>query len=77
MDANGDTLAVGLVAGDALDVHDVLQAVDADDFALAALVGAPDDGDFVVFADGYRADLDVSNRIRYILFFHSFPISRT
>lgn len=57
MDAEGDGLARGLVAGDALDVDDVFEAVDGGDLALAALVGAADDGDLVVLADGDRADL--------------------
>lgn len=57
VDADGDALAVGLLAGDALDVDDVLEAVDAGDLALTALVGAADNGDLVVFANGYRADL--------------------
>lgn len=60
MDAERDALAVGLLAGDTLDVHDVLETVDAGDLALAAFVGAPQDGDFVVLADGYRADLERS-----------------
>ena len=58
MDADGDALAVGLLAGDALDVDDVFETVDAGDLALAALVGASDDGDLVVFADGDGADLN-------------------
>jgi len=56
-DAEGHALAVALLAGDALDVDDVFEAVDGDDFALAAFVGAARDEDFVVFADGDRADL--------------------
>lgn len=38
-------------------MYDVLEAVDGGDFAGAAFVGAADDGDFVVFADGDAADL--------------------
>lgn len=57
MDADGDALAVGLLAGDALDVDDVLEAVDAGDLSLTAFVGTADDGDLVVFANGYRANL--------------------
>lgn len=56
-DADWDGLAVGLLAGDALDVHNVLQAVDGSDLALTALVGATDDGDLVVLADRDGADL--------------------
>jgi hypothetical protein len=48
---NGDGLAVGLLAGDTLDLDEVLEAVDGGDLALTALVGAADNGDFVVFAD--------------------------
>lgn len=57
VDADGDALAVGLVAGDAVDVDDVLEAVDRVDLALTALEGATDDGDLVVLADGDAADL--------------------
>lgn len=57
VDAEGDGLAGGLLAGDALDVDDVLEAVDGGDLALAALVGATDDGDLVVLADGDGANL--------------------
>lgn len=65
VDADGDALAVGLVAGDALDVDDVLEAVDRVDLALAALEGATDDGDLIVLADGDAADLrGVSGAVR-------------
>ena len=57
VEAQGDGLAGGLVAGDALDVDNVLEAVDGGDLALAALVGTTDDGDLVVLADGDAADL--------------------
>lgn len=57
MDAERDGLAGGLLAGDALDVDDVLETVHGGDLALAALVGASDDGDLVVLADGDAADL--------------------
>lgn len=57
VDADGDALAVGLVAGDALDVDDILEAVHRVDLALTALEGAADDGDLVVLADGDAADL--------------------
>lgn len=57
VDAEGDGLAGGLLAGDALDVDDVLEAVDGGDLALAALVGATDDGDLVVLADGDGANV--------------------
>lgn len=57
-DANGDGLAVGLLAGDALNVNDVLEAVHRGDLALTTLVGAALDDDLVVLADGDGADLD-------------------
>lgn len=57
-DADGDRLAVGLFAGDALNVHDVLETVDGCDLALAALVGTALDDDLVVLADGNGADLN-------------------
>lgn len=56
-DANGDGLAVGLLAGDTLDVDDVFETVDAGDLALAALVAATLDDNLVVLADGDCADL--------------------
>jgi hypothetical protein len=57
-DTNGHGLAVGLLAGDALDLDEVLETVDRGDLALAALVGAPNDGDFVILADGDGSDLE-------------------
>ncbi len=57
VDAEGHGLARGLVAGDALDVDDVFETIDGGDLALGALVGAADDGDLVVLADGDGADL--------------------
>lgn len=56
-DAEGNGLAVGLLANDTLDVDDVLQTVDGGDLALTALVGATDNGDLVVLAEGDGADL--------------------
>ena len=57
-DAEGNALAVGLLANNTLDVHNPLETVHAGDLALTALVGAPDDGDLVVLADGDGADLE-------------------
>lgn len=57
LDSERDGLSVGLLAGDTLDVDDVLETVDGSDLALTALVGATDNGDLVVFADGDGADL--------------------
>lgn len=52
MDPQRHRLSIGFLANDAFDVDDILKAIDGDDFAGAAFVGAADDGDFVVFADG-------------------------
>jgi len=57
VDAERDGLAVGLVAGDALNVDDVLETVDGGDLALTALVGATDDHDLVVLSDGDGTDV--------------------
>lgn len=57
MDGEGNALAVGLLADNTLDVDGPLQTVDAGDLALTALVGATDNGDLVVLADGDGADL--------------------
>lgn len=56
-DASGDGLTVGLLAGDTLDVDEVLETVDGGDLALLALVGTTDNGDLVILADGKGADL--------------------
>jgi hypothetical protein len=61
--ANRDRLPIALLAAHALDVDEIFEAVDGGDFALAALIGAADDGDFVVFADGDGSDL---LRVRHI-----------
>ena len=50
-------LPVALLAHDTLDVDDVFETVDGCDFALAAFVGPAGDYDFIVFADGDRANL--------------------
>ncbi len=55
--ANRHALPVALLLRHPLNVDDVFQAVDAGDLALAALVRAALDGDFIVLADGNRADL--------------------
>lgn len=57
--AEGHGLAVGLLPRHALDVDQVFQTVDGHYFSLAAFVAASHNGDFVVFADGDGADLDV------------------
>ena len=56
---DGHALTIALLAGDALDVDDVFEAVDGDDLAFAALVGATFDDHFVVFAEGQGADLEL------------------
>lgn len=60
VDAERDGLAGGLLAGDALDVDHVLEAVDRSDLALLLLVKATDDRDLVVLADGDASDLGTS-----------------
>lgn len=57
VDADGNGLAVGLLAGHSLNVDEELQSVDRCDFALTAFVGASDDSDLVVFSDGNAANL--------------------
>lgn len=57
VDAQWDGLAGGLLADDALDVDDVLEAVDGGDLSLTALVGATDNGDLIILADWDGADL--------------------
>jgi hypothetical protein len=56
-DTEGNALAVALVADNALNVDNPLETVDGGDLALTTLVGATDDGDLVVLADGDGADL--------------------
>lgn len=64
MDADGDGLARGLVLGDTLDVDDVLETVDGSDLSFAALVGASNNEDFVVFSDWDGADLGLVRLVR-------------
>jgi hypothetical protein len=45
-------LAVRLLPRDALDVNEIFETVHGGDFAFSAFVGAADNCDFVVFADG-------------------------
>lgn len=61
-DADWDGLAVGLLAGDALNVDDIFETVDGGDLALTALVGATLDDNLVVLADGNGADLEIHVR---------------
>jgi hypothetical protein len=64
VETQGNALAVGLLAGDTLNVDNVFETVDGGDLALTALVGTTDNGDLVILADGDAADLlrDFSNR---------------
>ena len=57
VDAEGDRGTGGLLAGDTLDVDNVLEAVHRGDLTLLVLVGATDNLDLVVLADGDAADL--------------------
>jgi hypothetical protein len=54
---DGNALAVGLLAGDALDVNHVLEAVAGGDLALTALVAAALDDNLVVLAERDGADV--------------------
>ena len=75
VDAEGNRLAGSLVAGDALDVNNVLEAVDRGNLALLALLGAADNGDLVVLADGDGADLGVRTSVN--VFRHAFKTGTT
>jgi len=57
VDADGHRLAGRLLLDDALYVYDIFQTVDGCDLALATLVGASNDGDFVVLSDRDGADI--------------------
>lgn len=57
VDADGHSLTGGLLAGDTLDMDDVLEAVHRGDLALLVLVGAANDLDLVALADGDAPDL--------------------
>ena len=79
MDADGDTLTVGLFADDSLDVDSPLKTVDTGDLALTTLVRSTDNRNLVVLADGDSTDLEkVPNqrsflfRFLFLLFFFFF-----
>jgi hypothetical protein len=55
--ADGNRLAVDLLAGDTLDVNNVLETVDRRDLALTTLERTTGDDDLVVLTDGDGADL--------------------
>ena len=56
MDGDRHGGAVGLVAGEALDVDAILLANNSDDLALTAVTGATGDADFILTADGDGTD---------------------
>lgn len=56
-DGDGDGLAVALVAADFLDVDTVLETVDGGDTAFLCLLGATNNLDLIVLAEGDGADL--------------------
>lgn len=56
-DADGDALAVGLLAGDTLDVNHVLETVAGGDLALTALVASALDDNLVVLAERDGTDV--------------------
>ena len=56
-DADGNALAVGLLAGDALNVNHVLETVAGGDLALTSLVAATLDDNLVVLAERDGADV--------------------
>lgn len=64
VNANLDRLAVRLLTRHSLDVNEVFQTVDRGDLAFSALVGATNDGDFVVLPDGHASNLSL---VRYLL----------
>lgn len=61
VDAQRDGLAGDLLTSDTLDVNHVLETVDGGDLALLVLVGAADNRDLVILADGDAADLLVED----------------
>lgn len=56
-DGDGNGLAVGLLAGDTLDVDDVLETVHGGDTAGLSLAGAPSHNHLIVLAERDGADL--------------------
>lgn len=58
-------MTVGLLAGNTLDVDEVLETVDGGDLALLALVGTTDNGDLVILADGESADLEEKKDVSF------------
>lgn len=58
VNADGDGLARGFVLGDSLDVNDVFETINGGDLSFTTLVGASDNEDFVVLANGDRSDLE-------------------
>jgi len=57
VDAERNGLTAGFLADDTLDVDNIFETVDGDDFALTALVRTTDNGDFIILSDWDGADL--------------------
>lgn len=64
-DAEGNALAVGLLTDNTLNVHNVLETVDGGDLAFPALGGTSGNENFVLAADGERADL-LEDWVRFV-----------
>lgn len=64
VDTDRDRGTIGLLAVDALNVDNPLAAIDLDDLALATLVGATNDQNFVILADRDGANLEETVRKR-------------
>lgn len=60
VDANGDRLTRGLLLDETLDVDDVFETVDRGDLSFAVLVGASNNGNFVILSDWDGADLEMA-----------------
>lgn len=63
-DGDGNALAVGLVAGDLLDVDDELETVGGGNLTLTALLGSAGDGNVVADTNGDGADLFKADCVR-------------
>ena len=53
MDANRHTLAIRFLSDNALNVDYIFEAIDTGHLALPALIGTPNDRNFIIFADRY------------------------
>lgn len=63
VDSNLNSLSVGLLARDLLDVDDVLGARDEGDLSLLGVVLSDADEDLVVLADGHGTDTELGTQI--------------